>query len=152
MQRTSLIDSDKAKAAVGRQGSLFVSAGAMVANVGPTRLRRLLEERASEDRSHDRRLRSISHDDLSHGCIRLSQDAASSAPPSRHVVGVDASLSRFPHHTGVRGLGEGLVAVGIESADMTLDGFCITTLMLHCNGYRTRTRRRQGRTGEARRR
>ena len=139
MQRTSLIDSDKAKAAVGRQGSLFVSAGAMVANVGPTRLRRLLEERASEDRSHDRRLRSISHDDSSHCCIHPSQDAASSAPPSRHVVGVDASSSRYRHHVGVRGLGEGLVAVGIESADTTLDGFCITTLMLHCNGYRTRT-------------
>jgi len=135
MQRTSLIDSDKAKAAVGRQGSLFVSAGAMVANVGPTRLRRLLEERASEDRSHDRRLRSILHNDLSHGCIRPSQDAASSAPPSRHVVGVDASSSRFRHHAGVRGLGEGLVAVGIESADTTSDGFCITTLMLHRNGY-----------------
>ena len=139
MQRTSLIDSDKAKAAFGRQGSLFVSAGAMVANVGPTRLRRLLEERASEDRSHDRRLRSISHDNSSHGCILPSQDAASSAPPSRHVVGVDASSSRFRHHAGVRGLGEGLVAVGIESADMTSDGFCITTLMLHHNGYRTRT-------------
>ena len=139
MQRTSLIDSDKAKAAVGRQGSLFVSAGAMVANVGPTRLRRLLEERASEDRSHDQRLRSISHDDSSHGCIRPSQDAASSAPPSRHVVRVDASSSRFRHHAGVRGLGEGLVAVGIESADTTLDGFCITTLMLHRNGYRMLT-------------
>ena len=125
MQRTSLIDSDKAIAAVGRQGSLFVSAGAMVVNVGPTGLRRLLEERASEDRSHDRRLRSISHDDSSHGCM--------------HVVGVDASSSRFRHHAGVRGLGEGLVAVGIESADTTSDGFCITTLMLHRNGYRTRT-------------
>jgi len=139
MQRTSLIDSDKAKAAVGRQGSLFVSVGVMVANVGPTRLRRLLEERASEDKSHDRRLHSISHDDSSHGCIRPSQDAASSAPPSRHVVGVDASSSRFRHHAGVRGLGEGLVAVGIESADTTSDGFCIMMLMLHCNGYRTRT-------------
>jgi len=139
MQRTSLIDLDKAKAAVGCQGSLFVSAGAMVANVGPSRLRRLLEERTSEDRSHDRRLRSISHDDSLHGCIRPSQDAASSAPPSRHVVEVDALSSRFRHHAGVRGLGEGLVSVGIESADTTSDGFCITTLMLHRNGYRTRT-------------
>ncbi len=140
MQRTSLIDSEKAKAAVGRQGSLFVSAGAMVANVGLTRLRRLLEERASEDRSHDRRLRSISHNDSSHGCIRPSQDAASSAPPSRHVVGVDALSSRFRHHADVRGLGEGLVAGGIESADTTSDGFvCITTLMLHRNGYQMRT-------------
>jgi hypothetical protein len=139
MQRTSLIDSDKAKAAFGSQRSLFVSAGAMVANVGPTRLRRLLEERASEDRSHDRQLRSISHDDSSHGCIRPSQDAASSAPPLRHMVGVDVSSSRYRHHVGVRGLGEGLVAVGIESADTTSDGFCITTLMLHRNGYRTRT-------------
>ena len=139
MQRASLIDSDKAKAAVGRQGSLFVSAGAMVANVGPMRLRRLLEECASEDRSHDRRLCSISHDNLSHGCIRPSQDAQSSAPPSRHVVRVDVSSSRFRHQAGVRGLGEGLVAVGIESADTTSDGFCITTLMLHRNGYRTPT-------------
>ncbi len=111
----------------------------MVANVGPTRLRRLLEEHASEDRSHDRQLHSISHDDSSHGCIRPSQDAASSAPPLRHVVGVDASSSRFCHHAGVRGLGEGLVAVGIKSADTTLDGFCITTLMLHRNGYRMLT-------------
>jgi len=139
MQRTSLINSDKAKAAVGRQGSLFVSAGAMVPNVGPTQLHRLLEERASEDKSHDRRLRSISHDDSLHGCIRPSQDAASSASPSRHVVGVDASSSRFRHHAGMRGLGEGLVAVGIESADTMSDGFCITMLMLHRNGYRTRT-------------
>ena len=138
MQRTSLIDSDKAKAAVGRQGSLFVSPGAMVANVGPTRFRRLLEERASEDRSHDRRLRSISHNDSSHGCICPSQDAESSAPPLRHVVGVDASSSHFRHHAHVRGLGEGLVAVGIKSADTTSDGFCITTLMLHRNGYQTR--------------
>jgi|APGre2960657373_1045057.scaffolds.fasta_scaffold120238_1 hypothetical protein len=44
MQRTILIDSDKAKAAVGRQGSLFLSAGSTVANVGPVRPRRLLEE------------------------------------------------------------------------------------------------------------
>ncbi len=139
MQQTSLIDSDKAKATVGRQGSLFVSAGTMVANVSPTRLRWLLEERASEDRSHDQRLHSILHDDLSHGCICPLHDAALSAPPSRHVVGVDASSSRFRHHAGVRGLGEGLVAVGIKSADTTLDGFCIATLMLHCNGYRTCT-------------
>ncbi len=123
MQRTSLIDSDKAKAAFGHQGSLFVSTVAMVANVGPMRLRRLLEESASEDRSHDRRLCSILHGDSSHGCIRPSQEAASRAPPSRHVVGVDASSSCFRHHAGVRGLGEGLVVVGIESADMTSDGF-----------------------------
>ncbi len=89
------------------------------------------EEREGSDDS------SSSSDDSSHGCIRPSQDAASSAPPSRHVVGVDASSSRFRHHAGVRGLGEGLVAVGIESADTTSDGFCITTLMLHRNGYQT---------------
>ena len=44
MQRTIFIDSDMAKAAVGRQGSLLLSAGATVANVGPVRPRWLLEE------------------------------------------------------------------------------------------------------------
>ena len=128
MQRTILIDLDKAKAAVGRQGSPFQSVGATVANVGPVQIRWLLGEGGTRIRGQVPRL-STAFDIARRLVARSHPSVARCRPPLRHVVGADAdaSSSRFCHRAGVWGLGEGLMAVGIESADTASDGFYITT-------------------------